>query len=577
MKTIIFYILSLTVVFANTTSSIPYIDGTIYDKIVIKLSADIYLANNEANNSNTLENIATSLDSNVENLFNLPIPPNSEDNNSLVSISIELNNYRTIAIDGNLTKDEILQAVERIKLLHNIDVVYLEPRAELAYVDSSLFPNSSNTTTPPVSQLGNFISYQGYLNPAPQGIDAKYAWTIQGGNGENVKIVDVEGAWNTAHNDLPDMFTSMGGNYNDSGWEKHGTAVAGVVTAVDNGFGTKGIVSDAEMGSANIFALGVSNAIINAANTVGPGGVIIIEVQQGGGPNTANCSCNQGQCNLVPVEYYLSNFDAIRYATIKGVTVVEAAGNGSVNFDHSAYNGKFNRQVRDSGAILVAASNGSNRTPACFTNYGNRIDVHGWGWNVATLSYGDLYNGGQNSKYTNTFSGTSSASPIVAGAAASLQSIAKSNIGRFLTPAEVRNILSSTATPQSGEFSKRIAGLPNLRSAIAHLPAPETIPNKPSNLILSDVSFDTVTLKWTDNTTTEQGYKIYKGSTLIATLSANTTSYKIENLEDDTSYTYTIKAFNSAGESSPLTVTFKTDKNLAWLIPAIYYPILLSN
>jgi hypothetical protein len=573
MKIINIYILSLAISFANTTSSTPYIDGTIYDRIVIKLSAGVYLANNETNTSNTLENIAKNLDSNVENLFNLPIPRNSEDNSSLASISIELNNYRTIAIDGNLTKDEILQAVEKIKLLHNVDVVYLEPRAELAYVDSSILPNSSNSTIPPISQLGDFISYQGYLNPAPQGIDAKYAWTVQGGNGENVKIVDVEGAWNITHNDLADMFISMGGNHNDIDWERHGTAVAGVVTAVDNGFGIKGIVSDAGMGSANIFALGISNAIVNAANAVGSGGVIIIEVQQGGGPNTANCSCNQGQCNLVPVEYYLSNFDAIRYATAKGVTVVEAAGNGSVNFDHPAYNGKFNRQVRDSGAILVAASNSSSRTPACFTNYGNRIDVHGWGWNVATLSYGDLYNGGQNNKYTNRFSGTSSASPIVAGAVASLQSIAKSNIGRFLTPAEARSILSSTATPQSGEFDKRIAGLPNLKSAIALLPAPETIPDNPSNIILSDVSFDTVTLKWTDNTITEQGYKIYKGSILIAILPANTTTYKIENLEPNTSYTYTIKAFNSVGESLPLTFTFKTEKNLVWMIPAIYYSI----
>jgi hypothetical protein len=100
-------------------------------------------------------------------------------------------------------------------------------------------------------------------------------------------------------------------------------------------------------------------------------------------------------------------------------------------------------------------------------------------------------------------------------------------------------------------------------------------PSNPSNIILSSVGSAGATLKWTDNTNTEQGYRIYKGSTLIAILPANTTSYKIENLEEDTSYTYTIKAFNSSGESSPLTVTFKTNKNLAWLIPAIYYPILL--
>lgn len=102
-------------------------------------------------------------------------------------------------------------------------------------------------------------------------------------------------------------------------------------------------------------------------------------------------------------------------------------------------------------------------------------------------------------------------------------------------------------------------------------------PSSPSNIILSDASFNTVTLKWSDNTNTEQGYRIYKGSTLIATLPANTTSYKLENLEEDTSYTYTIKAFNSSGESTGLVVTFKTAKNLVWMIPVIYYPMLLAN
>lgn len=100
-------------------------------------------------------------------------------------------------------------------------------------------------------------------------------------------------------------------------------------------------------------------------------------------------------------------------------------------------------------------------------------------------------------------------------------------------------------------------------------------PSKPSNLLTSDISFNSVTLKWSDNTTTEQGYRVYRGSTLIATLSANSTSYKINNLKDDTDYTFTIKAFNNTGESSPVTITFKTKQNLGWMIPVIYYPLLL--
>lgn len=231
----------------------------------------------------------------------------------------------------------------------------------------------------------------------------------------------------------------------------------------------------------------------------------------------------------------------------------------------------------------MAASQSTSRTPTSYTCYGNRIDLHGWGWNVVSLGgqgehAGNLFNGGnENRWYTKSFAGTSSATPIVAGAVASLQGIAKQKIGRFLTPEEVRDILSSTATPQSGGFSKRIAGLPNLRNAIAHLPAKAVIPKKPSNILLTEIRDTSATLKWTDNSNNETGYRIYKGSTLIATLPANVTSYTINNLTDDTNYTYTIKAFNSSGESSPLTVTFKTDKNLAWLIPVIYYPMLLAQ
>lgn len=39
---------------------------------------------------------------------------------------------------------------------------------------------------------------QGYLNAAPQGINARYAWTITGGDGARVGIVDMEQGWYVA-------------------------------------------------------------------------------------------------------------------------------------------------------------------------------------------------------------------------------------------------------------------------------------------------------------------------------------------------------------------------------------------
>ncbi len=43
---------------------------------------------------------------------------------------------------------------------------------------------------------------QGYLNAAPQGINARYAWGFAGGDGAGVNIVDVEQGWNLGHEDL---------------------------------------------------------------------------------------------------------------------------------------------------------------------------------------------------------------------------------------------------------------------------------------------------------------------------------------------------------------------------------------
>ena len=115
---------------------------------------------------------------------------------------------------------------------------------------------------------------------------------------------------------------------------------------------------------------------------------------------------------------------------------------------------------------------GVPRSRIWFSNHGKIVDLHAWGWHVTTLGYGDAQGGtaDQNRWYTHRFSGTSSASPIVTGAVASLQGAAKAKNGAPLTPAKVRSILMSTATPQVAgpgvPLSQRIGGLPNLPAAL---------------------------------------------------------------------------------------------------------------
>jgi hypothetical protein len=141
---------------------------------------------------------------------------------------------------------------------------------------------------------------------------------------------------------------------------------------------------------------------------------------------------------------------------------------------------------KDSGAIVVGAGipptnffdfdNGYQqigvpRSRIWFSNYGKILSVHGWGWHVTTLGYGDAQGGAsENTWYTHRFSGTSSASPIVTGAAACLQGRAKAKNGQPLTPAQVRGILMKTGTPQVAgpgvPLTQRIGPLVNLPEAM---------------------------------------------------------------------------------------------------------------
>src|SRR5215207_6135918 len=83
---------------------------------------------------------------------------------------------------------------------------------------------------------------QDYLDAAPTGIDARYAWTFTGGDGAGQRVIDVERGWTFNHEDLTTHgITLINGAVLDSS-RSHGTSVFGEMIASDNAVGCVGIV-----------------------------------------------------------------------------------------------------------------------------------------------------------------------------------------------------------------------------------------------------------------------------------------------------------------------------------------------
>jgi hypothetical protein len=98
--------------------------------------------------------------------------------------------------------------------------------------------------------------------------------------------------------------------------------------------------------------------------------------------------------------------------------------------------------------------------------------VQGWGRFVTTTGYGGLrQEQGENNWYTIDFGATSAATAMVAGAVAILQSIIIERGQPPLSPTELRRLLSSTGTPQTGNLNERIGPRPDLRAALEELDA----------------------------------------------------------------------------------------------------------
>ncbi len=376
----------------------------------------------------------------------------------------DLNLYYYLFPPGDVaTSEQLLAALNAYPI---VETAYAPPPVTPAQIDIA-------PTTP------GFVMWQGYLNvsnivdPASNGIDARYAWS-RGVNGRGVRIVDVEGGWNREHEDLPPLFLCGGDPTDELRWKNHGTAVVGEIVGAPNAYGVTGIAPGAEVGMSSIFRHFIfryqdtPGAINNAMGALRAGDIILVELHRNGPLGGLTPPPGDEDFGRIAVEFWRAEFDAIQTATRRGIIVVEAAGNGSMDLDAPRYENRFNRSMFDSGAIMVGAGVSTTRAPHLWSNHGSRVDVQGWGDGVMTLGYGDEMVPGadpadQRQWYTGGFGGTSSASPIVVGAAALIQSARLDRGWPALNSIEMRDLLFRTGNPQRP--GNLIGPLPNLRTA----------------------------------------------------------------------------------------------------------------
>ncbi len=88
-------------------------------------------------------------------------------------------------------------------------------------------------------------------------------------------------------------------------------------------------------------------------------------------------------------------------------------------------------------------------------------------------------------------------------------------------------------------------------------------PAAPTGVTLTSTSSSSLGIKWTDASTNETGFRVYRSTdgtnyTLVSTLAAGTTTYTDAGLSGSTKYWYTVSAYNTGGEVKAAAISATT-------------------
>lgn len=252
--------------------------------------------------------------------------------------------------------------------------------------------------------------------------DGNYNYTPTG-SGVNAYIVDT--GIRRTHSDFGGRafvgYDAIGDGQNSNDCNGHGTHVAGTV-----GGTTYGVAKNARLYAVRV--LGCNGSGSNSGVVAGIDWVAGNHVK----PAVANMSLGGGASTATD--------NAVQNAINAGVTMVVAAGNSNANACNYS-------PARAANAVTVGSTTNTDARSS-FSNFGTCVDIFAPGSNITSAWY-------TSDSATNTISGTSMASPHVAGVAALfLQNNPNA------APAAVRNALVDSAT--TNRLTGIGTGSPNL-------------------------------------------------------------------------------------------------------------------
>lgn len=385
-----------------------------------------------------------------------------------------------LALLKTLAALEYVQSMQFLQASAQPNLILLGAAAAVATLLTGAAVVAGNRAHENAQPTPDFEPRQHYLDaPGPRwkGLNVRKAWA-GGVTGRGSRIHFSDGGLFAEHEDLrgnPDLkIVSLAPNDDP----KHGTASVGVILAARNGFGATGVSHDSELylyhnRSKDIH--GNLQVLKDLLRNVEPGDIVAINRQ------TAN---PEVLSTLLPSVHDKAWWVVMQQLTQRGAVVVNAAANGSsktlVQYGTQANQGvylgswpSFNDHG-DAGVILIGACQSYNGKAHPYSNYGYRYRMlNAWGDSVVTLSRGDLQDlPGENRDYSESYAGTSSATPMVTGALSLIQSYAMEHHHVYLNADQMHLLVMASGYEDATEPGTDVLPMgarPNVHGALVML------------------------------------------------------------------------------------------------------------